>query len=502
MSKVVPKLFGFVVAVAGVCTAPFATTLHAAVEDRDWCLTSTLHFDLVSDLPQEQALGLLASLDRFRAAASVLLPGQPEYPAPPLKLLVFESAADFAETFNSVHIAGFARPSLDQSLLVSGPDRDRHHLHRNVFHEYTHYLLRTRATRNLPIWYEEGLASYLATISVGGDGVVVVGRVPFGFPRGTLVTAGISIADVVAGRFRLNPGRHEPSEIYGLAWALVRFLHHAKAPDGTRYAGKLGTLIAAIDNGADSADAIRSVLGLDLEELKRVLRKYYEDVELPVYRFSIELDERLEFRRDCLDAAEARYELAQAAEIHNPELSLGLYNDILKSNADHVGALIGLSRRVDADRSLGLAESALAKDPDNAEANIRVAELRVLSCQTGRRSIVQPAGGSGCGQEISEAIALYREALESPRHVGAASYGLGIISLFVGQSDDALTYLHTAHTRAPWSPQINFYLGEAYRRTGDLKRARQHFQKTAHWHPDEAWRDRADRALAAIGREE
>ena len=54
------------------------------------------------------------------------------------------------------------------------------------------------------IWYEEGLASYLATISVNDDGMVVVGRVPYRFLRGALVTPGITMDEIVGERFRLE----------------------------------------------------------------------------------------------------------------------------------------------------------------------------------------------------------------------------------------------------------------------------------------------------------
>ena len=63
---------------------------------------------------------------------------------------------------------------------------------------------------------------------------------------------------------------------------------------------------------------------------------------------------------------------------------------------------------------------------------------------------------------------------------------------------DALEYLLTAHARAPWSPQVNFYLGEAYGRTGVKERARMHFSKTAYWHPDASWRAKAKAALARL----
>ena len=491
----------------------------ADIEDRDWCVASTIHFDLVSDLPRDEALALLGSLDRFRAAAASLLPGRSDAPAPPLKLLVFARASDFDTTFNSTMMAGFARPSLDHSLLVSRPDRGRRHLVRNVYHEYTHYLIRSRAFLNLPIWYEEGLASYLSTLAVEPDGTTVVGRVPYDYLRRALVDPGVSVADVVGQRFRLGIGNHQVSNVYGVAWALVRFLHHAKAPDGSRYASRLGAMLEEIDRGASSVDAMHSALGLSPDGLKRRLRKYYESDQLPVYRFRTELADKIAFSYRCLDSTETRYELATAAAFHNPKFAVDLFTEIVESEPGHTGALVGLSRLVDGEQAVELAERGHRLDPGDGRAKIRLAEVRLAGCRgenpsTGLAngdpvgvSEGRPAstpgraeGANPCARQIGDAIALYRDALEIPGQTGAAAYGLGVVSLMVQRWDDALAYLKLAHERASWSPQISFFLGEAYRRNGDLVRARQYFTKSAHWHPEQSWRDRADRVLASMAR--
>ena len=497
----------------------FVGTASADIEDRDWCVASTIHFDLVSDLPRDEALSLLGSLDRFRAAAASLLPGPADAPAPPIKLLVFARASDFDRTFNSTMMAGFARPSLDQSLLVSRPDRGRRHLVRNVYHEYTHYLIRSHAFLNLPIWYEEGLASYLSTLDVESNGVTVVGRVPYDYLRRALMDPGISVTDVVAQRFRLGVGSHQVSNTYGVAWALVRFLHHAKAPDGSRYASKVGAMLEAIDRGASSVDAMRSTLGLSPDGLKRRLRKYYESEQLPVYRFRTKLADKIAFSYRCLDSTEARYELATAAAFRHPKFAIKLFSEIVESEPGHTGALVGLSRLVDSERAAELAQRAHRLDPGDGRAKIRLAEVRLAECRGGNSSAGlakgdqianapaegQPASTGGsveeanpCARQIGDAIALYRDALGIPGQAGAAAYGLGVVSLMVQRSDDALAYLKLAHERAAWSPQISFFLGEAYRRNGEVLRARQYFTKAAHWHPEQTWRDRADRALASI----
>lgn len=467
-----------------------STIVLADVDDSDWCITYTDHFELVSDLPRERALELVVQLDRFRSAASALLPSGSREAAPPIKLVAFKRARDFATVFNSTHVAGFTRPSLDQSLLASGPDLSGAHLSRNVFHEYVHYLVRSRATLNLPIWYEEGFASYLSTLSIDPAGIVTVGRIPFAYLRGVLLLPGLSIPDVIGERFRLDPRRHDLSDVYGLAWAIVRFLHHAEDDNGERYASRLGDMLAAIDNGASSEEAMASSLGLDTEGLKRRLRSYYDNDRLPVFQFRTETRDRLAFRRDCLDPIDARKHLAEVAALHHPRFAAELYNSILATSPDDVDALVGLSRIVSESRALELARKAYRVDPTHPAAIVRMAEMEVLACQS---------NSADCGDALANAIGLYTEALASDRHRVAAAYGLGILSLYVDRPLDALEYLRAAYARAPWSPQIHYYLGEAYGRSGESERAVPHLRKTAFWHPDESWRQRARQMLARLG---
>lgn len=102
----------------------FAATLAAAaagaavgavggVEERAWCVVSSRHFEIVTDLRERKAHELAASLDRFRVAASALLPGEVDArraasPTPALRLLVFRRARDFAALFGFPRIGGFA----------------------------------------------------------------------------------------------------------------------------------------------------------------------------------------------------------------------------------------------------------------------------------------------------------------------------------------------------------------------------------------------------------
>ena len=472
--------------------ALWACAATASVEDRRWCRTTTEHFDLVTDLSPRRAAALLAGLDRFRTAASALLPGRPLDPPATPRLLVFKRARDFVALFDRPDIVGFMQPSLLQSLLALGPDRQGRHLHTFAYHEYTHFLLRSRAMLNMPAWYEEGLATYLANLHMDENGVVTAGRGPHALLRFLVEQPQTHLEQLLEGRFRLGGRAHdELSHAYALAWGLVRFLHHAKRPDGSRYAESLGAMLAAIDQGATSADALREI-GIAVEDLPRLMRNYYtSDDTATVFRFAVDAYEMPTQRRECLDDFDTRHVLAAAVARHHPKKAAAFYNYILARQPRHTGALIGRSEVAESPSDARrYAQAALAVDPQDAAANVRMAQVGMAACE----ALSDPE----CKRELEAAKTFLQRALASARDRADAIYGLGVLYLLSGAPADALAYMRRAHLFAPWSPRINFYLGEAYLLSGDFSRARQHLQKTANWHPEAAWRDRADQALTRI----
>lgn len=476
---------------AAVLAAGLALASQAGVEDRRWCRFDAEHFELVTDLSQAKATALLLSLDRFRSAAYALLPGRPLDPPATPRLLVFKRAQDFSSFFElPAHIVGFAQPSLAQSLLAFGPDRSGRHLDAFAYHEYTHFLLRSRTMLNLPIWYEEGLATYLANLHIDAVGQVTLGRGPHALLRFLLGQPHTPVEDVLDERLRMDWQRHDLSSVYALAWALVRFLHHAKRPDGSRYAEDMGAMLEAIDGGATTAEAMRRHLGIEREDLRPRMRDYFDaqDVLAPsVFRFMVDDYEPPTVERRCLDAIDKRLALADALAQHQPAKTAALYDAILKGRPRHVGGLLGRSRTSeDIGQALVYAERAQDAAPDDPDVHVRLAQIGLEQCRS---------GSAPCVESLGEAAGHYERALAIEAHRADAAYGLGVLYLLAGHPEDALEPLSTAYFRAPWSPRINFHLGQAYRLAGEVDRARQHLEKTVFWHPDAAWRARAREAL-------
>lgn len=482
-------------AALALTAALLAPTAAAVTVDRPWCRTTSEHFELITDLNPRRSAELLVSLDRFRSAAYALLPGRPATPAPVPRLVVFKRARDFVATFEFPNIGGFMQPSLTRSLLVFGPDRSGRHLSAFAFHEYTHFLLRSRATINLPIWYEEGLATYLANMTIDRDGTVTLGRGPHALLAFLLRSRQAPMAQLLEERFRLDWQRTDLANVYTLAWGLVRFLHHAERPGGGRYAEQLGAFLAAIDMGVPSAEALPASLGIPPEALPDLMRDYFDSrAATTVFRYPLGDYQPPAHKRECLRRTEKALVLADAIAPHRPGEARRLYDDVLAAAPNHVEALLGRSR-ITADPAAARRDAAAAhaQAPEEAAANVQLARLALAAatrCET---------NGADCKRHRAAAAAHYRQALAASPDRADANYGLGVLELLEKRPAAAFSHLAAAHQRAPWSPRISYYLGEALRQQGELRRAAPYLRKTAAWHPAMIWRARANRALDAIG---
>ena len=480
-------------ALVAAALAPMAT---AAAVDRPWCRTTSEHFELITDLNPRRSAALLVSLDRFRSAAHALLPGRPTTPPPVPRLVVFKRARDFVATFEFPNIGGFMQPSLTRSLLVFGPDRGGRHLSAFAFHEYTHFLLRSRATLNLPIWYEEGLATYLANMTIDRDGTITLGRGPHALLAFLLGSRQAPMTQLLEERFRLDWQRADLANVYTLAWGLVRFLHHAERPGGGRYAEHLGPLLAAIDAGAPSAEALPAALGITPEALPGLMRDHFDNRATTVFRFPLGDYQPPAHKRECLRRPEKTLVLADAIAPHRPDAARRLYDQVLAATPGHVDALLGRARTaVDAAAARRDAAAAHARAPEAPAANVQLARLTLAEAT--ECEAAEP-GAAACRRQRTAAAEHYRQALATAPDRADANYGLGVLELLERRPEAALGHLAAAHQRAPWSPRISYYLGEALRQQGELRRAAPFLRKTAAWHPDAAWRGRANRALDAI----
>jgi len=132
---------------------------EAALHDR-MRQTIDANFTVSFDGPAEEALATeaLASLDRAYWRIGQLLG---TYPSAPISVVLY-SAEEFRDITRSPAWAAGAYDGIIR-VPVGGALKQREELDRVLAHEFTHALVRTLATRGVPAWLNEGLASALDT---------------------------------------------------------------------------------------------------------------------------------------------------------------------------------------------------------------------------------------------------------------------------------------------------------------------------------------------------
>jgi tetratricopeptide (TPR) repeat protein len=101
-------------------------------------------------------------------------------------------------------------------------------------------------------------------------------------------------------------------------------------------------------------------------------------------------------------------------------------------------------------------------------------------------------------KDYAEAEKHFQEALKmNPDFVNALA-GLATTYMAMGRYDDAIVKLDRAVRKEPKLPHLHYELGKAYEGTGNLRRAREEYQRAAELAPDSPLADDAQKALRKL----
>ena len=454
---------------------------------RPWCAYRTAHFELLTDLPRRRALAKAEAMGRFRTLFMALFPEARKLTGVPVRMLVFRRARHFTEVTGASKFAGITVPSLRAYQLLIGPARTSP-LTDTGRHEYAHYLLRNQTKPHYPLWYEEGLASYLSTADLKRN-PVPLGRLEAHVRRGKALSSAMSFEEVVQANSVADWPPERLTAFYEKAWLLVHFIrlgHHLDYPD---FRPALVRYLEQPERAFTTAFALPpSGMGELVKDYLRRPRHRIEFVQLPN---SEEAAVQAPVRRRCLDEAEGRLELARSIVNQNPRLAAKALERHPggKMDAEWLTVQSEALASVDYERAMATVEGALELDPSHAAAMAQLARLKAQRCPL--------SSDPACMRNWAQAATLYRQAWERDPHRYDVAYGLGVAYLHTGRAEQALDHLRLAYEQMPWAAEVNFYLGEAYRRLGD-ERAAGHLRKARSWARDPAWRARAAVALTRL----
>ena len=518
-------------------TAAF-TIAHADTADRDWRrVTSEMvpaeRLMMVTDLGVGEAKSLMTELEIFDGlvdkyvAPFVPLARQiaPELVAQELqateesrlhgeraalRLVIMRRRGDFKRYFTSGHFAAFTIPTLARTTLVVGPVVGRDSLRENLLHEYVHYRLRRDVSGGLPLWFEEGLASFLSQARFApidnqevnsSESNQEAGSHLFelGFWNEAEGPPDMPLDELFALRDLRGVGRVRIQSFYRTAHALVRYIYLHSEIDKQQLAASLvlGKPKFLEQPGFDlraAKKAISSLVPHDERWNSRHLNRGARPRSQEVLRgqFTVQ-SQSAEFAVEPMPANDVREIFADSSLQMNAPASERLYARVLKSEPDRLTAMRGYVRslrfQLKVEKAAAVLAAAQAKQPEAWGLMLERSLLDTSGCIVERKP--------ECAELWRDAVFNLRDVLDVQPDSFEAIYRLGLAHLYIGQPGESLGYLEIAWRRAPWSARVNYFLGENLRLVGD-SRARWFLQNASRWAASEYFREVTRMALAEI----
>ncbi|MEY2928108.1 MAG: hypothetical protein RL367_2585 [Pseudomonadota bacterium] len=203
----------------GLCTQAHA----------EWIRAETDHFDCYSDGSEAALRADAMRLERFDAAARVVVGLPPSRPGAKLKVYFVGSVNTVQRLYPGPEkrVAGFylTQPSGAFAVVPRNLSDERQGLSNTVamFHEYTHHLMYQYFPAAYPAWYVEGFAEFLSNAKIAEDGSAKLGLADHARASTLLNEVGLPIDKIFSsavGDLRSD----QTNNFYGQSWALVHLL--------------------------------------------------------------------------------------------------------------------------------------------------------------------------------------------------------------------------------------------------------------------------------------
>ncbi len=253
-----------------------AAGARSAPGDR-WLEARSTHFVVLTDSSEKDARRLAEQFERMHLVFHTLFPTRGDDSDPPIVVVALMHQKDMQalepESYlgkGKVDLSGFFLRAADKNYIVVRQDAEQEHAFANVYHEYTHYMLREADW--LPLWLNEGLAQFYENTDIDGKNAWLGQANPQELrllnrndllPIATLLT--------IDARSPYYHEEEKGSIFYAESWALTHFLIVSDRIQGTHrmheYAGKL------LAGGEDTVTAAQDAFG-DLDQLQRALSEY------------------------------------------------------------------------------------------------------------------------------------------------------------------------------------------------------------------------------------
>ena len=258
------------------CAAAAATP--PATTGEKWLKLTSEHFEIFTCGHERGATQLLVKLEQFREFFLRALRQRRVY-EPKLQIFIFDSKEHFTRYLDTQKPGRKEHTPLGLhmgSRLQSRVTVLQNRLSQStIIHEYVHSLAYARLGRDLPLWFNEGLATVFDTFSTNGD-TVTFGKM---HERRFLAASDISTIPLVTlfAVKRESPyytGGELTTKFYAQSWLLLHYAMLGKNNEPYTMENMLRFVDEVTRLQADTARAFARAFGSDYSNLEKALDSY------------------------------------------------------------------------------------------------------------------------------------------------------------------------------------------------------------------------------------
>ena len=307
-----------------------------------WISVRTKNFLLVGNASEKDIRKVALKLEQFREVFTVLFPKIQFNTPVPTTVVVFKSDDSYKPFKPSENIAGYFQPGPDVNYITLSTEvRGRQNPFTIIFHEYTHLLIEN-TFRDVPDWFNEGLAEYYSTLKTSDDQNFTLG-IPISHHVFLLRESNMIPLRTLFEVDHKSPyyNNSEKQRIfYAQSWALMHYLIIGNAGK----VEQLGKFLELLGSQTPLDQAFQQAFGISFEVMEKDLREY---VKKKRYNVLIgQFEEKLELDTD-----------AAATPLPEAEAQAYLGDLILHSHGN--GAHWYLEKALRLDPNLGMAHASL-----------------------------------------------------------------------------------------------------------------------------------------------
>lgn len=275
VARVIPLVLSLVLLIPFVPTG--APVTAAPVKDV-WMKVQAKHFTLIGNAKEKEIRRVGTQLEQFRYVFTSLLPKARLDDSVPTTVIVFKDDGaykPYKPTYNgkTVSVAGYFVSDRQRNFITLTPNPGGEYPFGVIFHELVHLIVRDNM-KSTPLWLNEGLAEYYATLLVkDGDRKIELGNAHTWHLlrlREEKLMPIQALFDVDHRSPEYNE-RDKQGVFYAQSWALVHFF---MTGDRGKRRQQFGKFLNLLNTGLTSAEAFQTAFKTDLPTLEKELTAY------------------------------------------------------------------------------------------------------------------------------------------------------------------------------------------------------------------------------------